>query len=91
MGSEIDMRNLGYFRIKYSTIKNNIEEVIEIFSLLKVVPIKAELRLDSNEFEYLAISERFERVPAGCTAPDYELRITRSNAGNIELIEVGKI
>ena len=87
----MDKRNLGVFRIGADLIEKNPKEVHEIFSLLKIVPIKVEYRPDWNAFEYLAIGERFEKIPECCAAPGYELKITKSDAGNIELIEVGKI
>lgn len=81
-------RNLGFFTIDIDRVRNNPEEVAEMFSTLKIVPVKAEMRMDLHAIEYLAIGERFKEISKGQAAPRYELKITKSPAGNIESIEV---
>jgi len=87
----MNKRNLGFFRIYFEIVEENPEEVATIFSMLKIVPLKAEYRADWNAYEYLAIGERFEEVPRHSLAPEYEFKISKSHSGNIELIEVIKI
>lgn len=87
----MNKRNLGFFRIKSNLVDKNPEEVATIFSMLKIVPLKAEYRPDWDAFEYLAIGERFEKIPQHSLAPEYEFKISKSHSGNIELIEVIKI
>lgn len=81
-------RNLGYFRIPVLDIANRPEEIAEIFSRLKIVPIKAEHRYDLGAFDYLAICESFKEVELGCKAPDYGFVVTRNEDGNIMSVDV---
>lgn len=84
-------RKLGFFTIDINIVRHDPEEVAEVFAMLKIVPVKAEHRMDLHAIEYLAIGERFEEIPKGQLAPRYELKITKSKSGNIELIEVEKV
>lgn len=85
----MNKRNLGLFRIRVKEFEGGkLEEVVEIFSRLKIVPLKAEYRPDWDAVEYLAIGERFEEVKDNEAAPEYHFVVTKSKAGNIELIEV---
>jgi len=87
----MDKRNLGVFRIDVETIERNLEEVCEVFSMLKIIPLRVDYRPEFDAYEYLAIGERFEKVQEGCSAPEYLLYIIKSDAGNIELVEVEKL
>jgi len=87
----MNSRNLGFFRIHAEVVEKAPEEVATIFSMLKIVPLKAEYRADWNSFEYLAIGERFKEIPQHSLAPEYTFKISKSHSGNIELIEVIKI
>lgn len=52
-------RNIGSFKLDCDFVKYKPEEVAQIFSLLKIVPVRAEVLFAENEIEYTAIGERF--------------------------------
>lgn len=81
-------RNLGKFRIRVHFVEQEPERVAELFALLKIVPVRCELLYAVPAFEYIAISERFPEVPIGMEIPEYDLQVTRSEAGDIKLVEV---
>jgi len=84
-------RNLGVFRIDIGQIESRPDAVAQIFSMLKIVPIKAEYRPDWNAVEYLAISPHFEELPKHGAAPEYILRVTKGDTGNVRAVDVEKI
>ena len=86
----MNKRNIGIFRIDIHDVENNPEMVAELFKIMKIVPVKAEYRMDWLAIEYMAICELFEETPRNCCAPTYDLKITKSNNGDIESVEVLK-
>lgn len=84
-------RNLGSFRITAFMIEKNPEVIAEVFSRLKIVPLKVEYRPDVQAFEYLAIGEKFEELKKFEVALAYEFVIKKNESGNIESVEAVKI
>jgi hypothetical protein len=87
----MNKRNLGIFRIPTADILNNTDEIAEIFSVLKLIPVKVEHRIDFGVYEYLAICNKFEELPRYSITPEYNLKVVRNKQGNIGNIEVEKI
>lgn len=85
----MNKRNLGVFRVDARYIENKPHEVAEIFSILKIVPIKVEYCPDWDAYKYLAIGEKFDEVKKGLPAPGYEIiSATKNEAGNIVMAAV---
>lgn len=83
-------RNLGRFSITRELVDTDPEKVSQIFTLLKLVPVRVEM-MYPDKFDYIAISERFPEVKLGEMIPEYTLKITISEAGNIELVEINPV
>lgn len=83
-------RNLGRFSITRELVDTDPEKVSQVFTLLKLVPVRVEM-IYPGKFNYIAISERFPEVEFGKMIPEYTLKITESKAGNIELVEVNPV
>ena len=79
--------NIGIFEIHEGLIRNEPERVAEVFAFMKLVPVRAEMLFAHGVVEYTAISAVFPEVELNHKIPKYELKITRSNAGNIECVE----
>jgi hypothetical protein len=62
--------NIGIFRMDAKAIRENPDRIAAIFSLLKVVIVKAELLFSSDTVEYVGISpffrERIDYYDAPC-------------------------
>ena len=84
-------RNLGKFYITDEAIRQNPDKIAVLFSLLKIVPVRAEYIFCRNSIEYIAIGIRFEEVPLGQEIPEYKIEIGEDRLGNIDLVEVIKI
>jgi hypothetical protein len=87
---EMNSRNLGKFTISFQKIQDNPETIAEVFSILKIVPVRAEALFAFDTIQYTAIGERFSEVPRGQCAPFYLLQITQDKTGRVELVEVIK-
>lgn len=80
-------RNIGIFEIHEGLIRDDPERMAEVFALMKLVPVRAEMLFAYGVVEYTGISAVFPEVEANCKIPKYELKITRSEAGNVECVE----
>lgn len=86
----MNIRQLGKFFIDRQWVKEEPEKVAEVFAMLKLVPLRCDGFFGRDRVEYIGISERFTEIQQGMIIPEYTLKITQSEAGNIELVEVEK-
>jgi len=84
----MNSRNLGRFSIDAGKIKANPNKIADMFAILQIVPVRAEYLFESDEIEYTAIGVRFKEIPKAMRVPRYKLKVTKTEAGNIESIEV---
>ena len=81
-------KNIGIFEIYEGMIRNEPERVAEVFAFMKLVPVRAEMLFAHRVIEYTGLSVVFpELANTNCKIPKYELKIRRSEAGDIEGIE----
>ena len=80
-------RNLGRFSLPRGDV-NNPEILAQVFSILKIVPVRIEMLFTEDKLEYTAIGERFPEVPRGRMIPEYELIVTTQAGKYVELVEV---
>jgi len=80
-------RRLGRIRISIEMIDHALKDIVDIFAIMKLVPVRAEFIYCSNEVEYIAISDRFEIVPEGHIIPEYAVDVTYEN-GRIKDVKV---
>ena len=79
--------NKGIIRIDFEFVRKQPERVAEVFALMKFVPLKAEALYMYDVIEYHGLSAAFPEVKEGKRIPLYDIKITRSEAGNIERVE----
>jgi len=72
-------RRLGRISISIEMIDHDLKDVIDVFAIMKLIPVRAELMYRSNDVEYVAISEGFEVVPEGNEIPRYTIDVTYEN------------
>ena len=72
-------RRLGKISISREMIDHDLKDVIDVFAIMKLIPVRAEFMYCSNDVEYVAISERFEVVPEGNMIPEYAVDVTYEN------------
>jgi len=84
----MNSRQLARFRVDERQVRDRPEEIAEVFSMLRFVPVRAECLFAERRIEYVGISERFADVPDGQIVPEMELRVTKDSTGRIELVEV---
>ena len=70
-------RRIGKFKIRLSLFDDHLEEIMEIFSLLKIVPVRAEVLYEDNNMHYTALSPFFDGIKEGNTIPLYNILMTK--------------
>lgn len=81
-------RNIGKFTIDGFFLETKPETIAEVFALLKIVPVRCEFLHYMKKFEYIAISEKFKKIPEGMCVPEYELKIEMNKDGRVYLVEI---
>lgn len=71
------------FSISSRWIEQNPSEAAEVFSLLKIVPLKVDHWFHKSEFEYVAASENFRPVEVGVEIPTVEITVTIDESGKV--------
>lgn len=80
-------RRLGKIRISREMIDHDLKDIVDIFAIMKFVPVRAEFLYCYNEIEYIAISDRFEVVLEGDIIPEYTIDVTYEN-GRVNDVKV---
>ena len=78
-----DSRNLGRFKLPEDEVRHDTDCIIEIFRILGILPVRCELRFDTRELEYLAISPHFGKIEEGMVAPEYDIQAKADERGVI--------
>ena len=73
--------NIGIFRMDAKAIRENPDRIAAIFSLLKVVIVKAELLFSSDTVEYVGISPFFRERTDYYDAPCYLIITVNDSEG----------
>lgn len=79
----MQITQIAKFSISSRWIEQNPSEAAEVFSLLKIVPLKVDHWFHKNEFEYVAASENFRPVDIGIEVPTVDIAVTRDESGKI--------
>jgi len=66
-------RKFATFRISRQDIVDKQEEIEEIFSILRFVPVRAEALFAEDVIEYTGLSNAFVEVGKDCEIPEVEL------------------
>lgn len=86
--NEEKKRRLGKFKISTGMLLDDLATAVQVFKMLEIVPMRAECMFHLESVEYIAFSNRFEEISYLDEPPEYKLKITKSEAGNVELVEV---
>ncbi len=84
---EMTSRNIGIFHVAQGLILERTEMVAGVFAFMKFIPVRVEVLVLSDIVEYTGISTIFPEIDAGFNIPKYDLRIRKSQSGDIELVE----
>ena len=82
-------RCFGSFELIDDIIRDNIEEVHQMFSIMKFVPFRAE-SMFNNTVKYSGYSPLFKEIPKYNTVPEYRLTI-ESDGQKIVKVDVEEI
>jgi outer membrane protein assembly factor BamE (lipoprotein component of BamABCDE complex) len=81
-------RQVARFSIKEEWVRSEPDEVAQVFSLLKAVPVRVEMMFHTNTLEYIAISDKFKEVSRYDKIPEVTLIVSVDKNGLIESVEV---
>ena len=82
---------LGTFQISVDMVDHHPEQVAEVFTFMKLVPVRAEQLFANQCIEYTAISELFLEANRAAVIPEYKLIVhTDPETGKITSIEAIK-
>ena len=85
------MDRLGSIKIdRIDVVKIFSNEVVDIFYLLKFIPVKVEFWHINATVEYVGISERFEKVPKGAIIPEYFIEVIKDEEGKVQSVNCKK-
>lgn len=84
----MNYRQIARFSIDDRKVRHNPDEIAQIFSLLKLVPVRAEAMFHKWSIDYVAVSERFSHVTEGEVPPEVEFVVTKDSTGNVTEVEV---
>jgi hypothetical protein len=82
----MNIKNMGRFRITKELIEHNPDTVARIFAEMKCVPVRAEALFQPPVIEYFAISELFDEVDEYSRTPEYEIKVSEDEDGNLTVI-----
>jgi len=91
-------KRIGKFYINEEIIRDSPEAIVQLFHMIKFVPIRVESLYHRRSIEYLGYSDKFEKVTPGCIPYDYEINmIMTAMEGDddaipeIEMIEISRL
>lgn len=84
-------RNLGKFTVTTDCIRSNPDEAAQVFKMLNLVVVRAECIFADSRIEYTGISDQFVEIGIGESIPDYILKVSHGEDGNIEKVETVRI
>ena len=68
-------RQLGRFRVNLEYIQQHPEDVADMFSFIRFVPLDTTIHYDVYCIEYLGVCSLFTEVPEGSEAPLYDMEV----------------
>lgn len=81
-------RRYGKLKLYEPRDQKNIDELAEIFSMLKIVPMRAEYMMWNLSLEIDCYCKEFRELDAGERIPEYVLTIKKGEDGSIEDVYV---
>jgi hypothetical protein len=74
----------GVFEITRYFIEEQPESVVDMFSKLKMIVVRAEMLYHKNAIEYTAMSPFFEKLEMGYVTPFYKIEVVAKEDGENE-------
>jgi len=72
----MDYRQLGKFEISTELIVKRTDDVREAFRALGCVVVETETSFVRNTIRYVAVCDRFDKVPLGEMIPEYKIKVS---------------
>jgi len=83
----MDYRQLGRFEVPTELIIKRTDDVREAFRALGCVIVETETSFVRNAIRYIAVCDRFDKVPLGEMIPEYKIRVSIDSDGQA-MVEV---
>lgn len=68
-------RQIGKIEVDEEFIRDHPGKIAEVFALLKLVPVRAELMFRNRSIEYYALSDQFDEIPEWEVVPGYKIEV----------------
>ena len=83
-------RRIGKFYVTRDLIVRDQEEIAEMFSQLRFIPVRVEMLFHINSLEYIGFSYLFKEIEEGLDTPEYNIITTQDDEGilNVEVKEL---
>jgi len=78
-----EKKRIGKFEVSRQMVFEEPDNVAKVFTEIKCVPVRAECMFARDVIEYIAISEKFDKIGTGQVPPEYALTIHQDDKGNI--------
>ena len=88
--SKVTSKNIGTFSIPRKEVIENTQVIADMFSFLKMVPVRVEPQFYNDIMDYTAICSHFEEIVDGCAVPNYNL-IVKTKNGIFLSVEIEKL
>jgi len=82
----MDYRQLGKFEISTELIVKRTDDVREAFRALGCVVVETKTSFVRNTIRYVAVCDRFEKVPLGEMIPEYKIRVSIDSDGQAMVV-----
>lgn len=80
----LTLKNRGKFELSWNFINKDPELVAEIFSRLRIVPVRCEVLFLRDAICYEAISENFPPALDNCQIPEYWIETSSNEHGELD-------
>lgn len=80
----IDKSRVGTFYLSINLIEDNPKQITEMFHVLEIVVLRAEMLYHRDSIEYIAYSPFFEQKDQAATPTEYKIEINVNKFGNTE-------
>lgn len=84
----MNWKQKGRFTLSEILVRENPQQVAEIFRLIDCVPVRVTPLIIPEEIRYYALSPRFREIEKGRVVPEYILNVKTDSTGHVESVGV---
>lgn len=85
------MKRIGKIKTSFEVMDKNIEDLEQVFSYLKFVPLHTESLYHVKQIETIGHSPFFREIDSNEAAPEYIIILTKDNDGKITEIKTEEV